>query len=84
MGEKTSIGWTDSTFNPWIGCTNVSPGCDHCYAEALSARFKLTEWGPPARLSAATPRQARESEGHVDRSQPPLPLMEIQASSVAT
>jgi hypothetical protein len=46
MGEKTSIDWTDSTLNPWIGCTNVSPGCDHCYAEALSARFKLAEWGP--------------------------------------
>ena len=46
MGEKTGIAWTDSTFNGWIGCTNVSPGCDHCYAEALSARFKLTEWGP--------------------------------------
>jgi protein gp37 len=57
MGEKTGIGWTDSTFNPWIGCTNVSPGCDHCYAEALSARFKLTEWGPasaPVRSDTAT------------------------------
>jgi protein gp37 len=46
MGEKTSVGWTDSMFSPWIGCANVSPGCDHCYAEALSTRFKLAEWGP--------------------------------------
>jgi protein gp37 len=55
MGEKTGIAWTDSTFNPWIGCTNVSPGCDHCYAEALSKRFKLTEWGPHGERKRNTP-----------------------------
>lgn len=33
MGEFTGIAWTDSTFNPWIGCTKVSPGCQYCYAE---------------------------------------------------
>lgn len=35
MAETTGISWTDSTFNPWIGCTKVGPGCDNCYAEAL-------------------------------------------------
>lgn len=45
MGENSAISWTDHTFNPWIGCTNVSPGCDHCYAEALSKRTGITEWG---------------------------------------
>ena len=29
MSEKTEIAWCDSTFNPWIGCTEVGPGCDH-------------------------------------------------------
>lgn len=33
MGENSKIEWTDHTFNPWYGCTKVSPGCDHCYAE---------------------------------------------------
>lgn len=33
MGVITKIEWTDYTFNPWIGCTKVSPGCAHCYAE---------------------------------------------------
>lgn len=33
MGENSHIEWTDHTFNPWIGCTKVSPGCAHCYAE---------------------------------------------------
>lgn len=34
MGENSSIQWTDHTFNPWIGCTKVSPGCANCYAES--------------------------------------------------
>lgn len=40
MAETTGIAWTDHTWSPWIGCTKVSPGCDHCYAEALDARHK--------------------------------------------
>ena len=39
MGEQTGIAWTDHTFNPWIGCTAVSPACDHCYAETLAKRY---------------------------------------------
>ncbi len=35
----TSIEWTDETWNPVTGCTKVSPGCDHCYAEAFTKRF---------------------------------------------
>jgi protein gp37 len=46
MGTNSKIEWTDSTFNPWIGCTNVSPGCDHCYAEAQNKYRGWTEWGP--------------------------------------
>lgn len=46
MGEVTKIEWCDHTFNPWIGCTKVSPGCDHCYAEALmDTRYGRVEWG---------------------------------------
>ena len=37
---KTSrISWTDATWNPVVGCDKVSPGCDNCYAEALTRRF---------------------------------------------
>jgi len=47
MGEVTEIGWTDHTFNPWIGCTKVNALCTHCYAEALMAgRLKQVKWGP--------------------------------------
>jgi protein gp37 len=36
---KTGIEWTDKTWNPTTGCDKVSPGCAHCYAEALTRRF---------------------------------------------
>lgn len=38
MAENTAIEWADRTFNPWIGCTKVSPACDHCYAESWARR----------------------------------------------
>lgn len=38
MAENSSIEWTDHTFNPWIGCTKVSPACDNCYAETWAKR----------------------------------------------
>lgn len=46
MGENSKIEWTDHTWNPWLGCTNVSPACDHCYAEAMmDARLGRVRWG---------------------------------------
>src|SRR3990167_2640147 len=38
MGNKTAISWADATWNPVVGCTRVSPGCDHCYALKLHNR----------------------------------------------
>lgn len=46
MAENSAIEWTDHTFNPWIGCTKVGPGCDHCYAETLSRARLGVAWGP--------------------------------------
>jgi protein gp37 len=40
MSSKSSIEWTDATWNPVTGCTQVSPGCDHCYALAFAERFR--------------------------------------------
>jgi protein gp37 len=45
VGEQTAIAWTDHTFNPWWGCTRVSPGCQHCYAEAFAKRTGHHVWG---------------------------------------
>jgi protein gp37 len=47
MGTKTEISWTHHTFNPWWGCTRVSPGCEHCYAETFAKRTGLG-WGVQA------------------------------------
>jgi protein gp37 len=69
----TSIEWTATprsdgtlapgyTFNPWLGCTRVGPGCAHCYAEAISRRNPkvLGEWGPGGRRAIAAESTWRE------------------------
>jgi len=40
MADKSSIEWTNSTWNPVTGCTKISPGCDNCYAERFAERFR--------------------------------------------
>ena len=39
MSFYTSIEWTNASWNPVTGCRKISPGCDHCYAEAITHRF---------------------------------------------
>ncbi len=46
MSRKSTIEWTNSTWNPVTGCTKVSAGCDHCYAERLSERFRGVKGHP--------------------------------------
>lgn len=47
MAETTAIEWTDHTFNPWIGCTKVAPGCANCYAEVqYTTKMRGVKWGP--------------------------------------
>ena len=57
MADRSAIEWTDSTLNPWVGCTKISPACDHCYAAvATPSRTLGVEWGagkPRHRTSAA-------------------------------
>jgi protein gp37 len=53
MSANSPIEWTDHTFNPWWGCSRVSPGCENCYAEALSLRYGHRVWGP----ERTTPRR---------------------------
>ena len=40
MSQHSAIEWTDATWNPVRGCTKVSPGCAHCYAELFAERFR--------------------------------------------
>jgi protein gp37 len=46
MANKSSIEWTDATWNPVTGCTKISAGCDNCYAERFSERFRGTPGHP--------------------------------------
>jgi len=65
MGANSKIQWTRHTFNPWIGCDKVSPGCDHCYAEAgTNARVSrgkgLPLWGERAHRQVTSPGYWRQ------------------------
>lgn len=48
MAKNSKIEWTHHTFNPWWGCTKVSPGCNHCYAQTWANRVGLDLWGHKA------------------------------------
>jgi protein gp37 len=53
MGKETGITWTDSTFNAWWGCVEVSPACDNCYARETALRF----WPKENLWSVSGPRR---------------------------
>lgn len=73
MAEGTKIEWTDHTFNPWVGCMKVGPGCDHCYAEAMmDKRLHRVQWGagqPRKRTSAANWREPLRWQANAQRFQ---------------
>jgi transposase len=54
MGDRSTIEWTEATWNPVTGCDRVSPGCDHCYALTLAARLKAM--GSPKYQEDGDPR----------------------------
>lgn len=65
MGENSNIQWTTHTFNPWEGCQRVSPGCQHCYAEARNHRFAGADsskvlWGAKAPRRRTSPANWRK------------------------
>src|SRR5205823_6541481 len=46
ISVSSQIEWTDATWNPVRGCTNISPGCKHCYAETFAERFRGVKGHP--------------------------------------
>jgi protein gp37 len=72
----SKIQWTDETWNPVTGCTKVSPGCAHCYAEQVSLRF-WAKTQPPVLVATpegetARPRAFTDVQCHEDRLEQPL------------
>src|SRR3978361_1080962 len=51
MADKSKIEWTDATWNPARGCTKISPGCTHCYAETFACLFRGAPGPPPGQGS---------------------------------
>jgi protein gp37 len=70
MADHSGIQWTDATWNPVTGCSKVSPGCAHCYAETMAVRM----WGKqyPVRYTDERPRRFDEVWTHQDRLDQPL------------
>lgn len=70
MSANSKIEWCDHTFNPWIGCTRVSPGCDNCYAAVSTpARAMKVGWGADAtrhRTAHTTWAQPKTWNDHAD------------------
>lgn len=64
MGDRSAIEWTEATWNPVTGCSKVSPGCAHCYAETLSLRFGRSE-GPWTLANAS--RNVRLHPGRLEQ-----------------
>lgn len=77
--KNTEIAWAHHTFNPWEGCTKVSPGCAHCYAEARDQRFhggihwgrgaprrrtSIHNWNQPVKWNREAAVAVNEYEGH--------------------
>ncbi len=71
MAENSKINWTTHTFNPWIGCTKVSPACLHCYAETLmDTRYGRVKWGagnPRSRTAPSNWKKVRSWNNHAAR-----------------
>src|SRR5262252_1697797 len=73
MSAKSSIEWTDATWNPVTGCDRTSPGCDNCYALTLAARLKAM--GQPKYQRDGSPRTSGPGFGltlHHDELETPL------------
>lgn len=65
MAGPSTIEWTDATWNPVTGCTKVSAGCDHCYAETIARRFAGTKAFPNGFAVTLHPERLSAPEGWV-------------------
>jgi protein gp37 len=60
VSKHSRIEWTHHTFNPWWGCTKVSPGCKHCYADTWAKRLGQDLWGAKAQRRELSPAYWRQ------------------------
>jgi protein gp37 len=65
VGAATGIAWTNATFNPWIGCQDISPGCKNCYAAAYAKRVGR-DFSARTRTAAAYWRQPLKWQRHAE------------------
>ncbi len=65
MGTGTKIQWTECTWNPVVGCTRASAGCDHCYAVKQTYRLEMMHQAKYAGLTILNPAGDRHFNGVV-------------------
>ncbi|GAB1331737.1 hypothetical protein ACE1SV_60760 [Streptomyces sennicomposti] len=85
MGDQTGIEWTDKTFNPWWGCSRVSPGCRNCYADATARRWGhdvFHRGGPRRMLSDAYWRKPHAWNREARRTGVPLRVFTASMADV--
>jgi protein gp37 len=64
VGEFSAITWTDASFNPWVGCTRITPACDFCYAaQMMDTRLHRAVWGGPGKGDGTRVRTSRANWG---------------------
>ena len=78
MADKSSIEWTESTWNPTTGCDQTSPGCDNCYALTLAKRLKART---PEQIEAEVLHDVRKAFTYMRAS---APLVQPVAGAPAT
>lgn len=67
-GENSGIEWTSHSFNPWVGCVKISPGCANCYAEAFDKRVggvHLAAAGGPEGAPLGRERSSNAHDRHL-------------------
>ena len=81
MSSSSSIEWTESTWNPVTGCSKISPGCKHCYAERMARRLKAM--GQMKRLGRPMAKGALQSWQRIDLQQPAVDFTRFEFGTEA-
>jgi len=74
MSNNSEIEWTDATWNPVVGCTHCSPGCDHCYAVIMTGRLEAMGHAKYAGLTVLNKAGDRQFNGVVRTDEAALEL----------
>ena len=79
MATKSSIEWTELTWNPTVGCTKISPGCKNCYAETMARRLQAMGM---AKYAGTTRKSGKRHDGCLQQRETSSELVEAAGGKV--